>query len=429
MTLPKFSLLLLVGILITTEFTPFISSWLPSIGAFPAGSVMRDLFIMILVVYTLQYLLITRIHLPIMFLILFLVFNTMFVTVLTFASVNFRAAVFGARNLIFPFIVGLSVSANIMYGGMKYDSLKRVIYILGIIGAVLGIMDVISNGTILNALGYRVDYTNLGKDKVSFIVGFLGIRRASGGLGDALNYGYTMALFSVYALSQLLMLTQNKENKRNRNILYILFILGSVAVVLSLTRGAILVLAMGIILFLKKFFSARRRLVTLVIFGCSVYLFISYIGLGTVLYERILQKDVLSAASSSLRLEMAGNSIKAILKEPLGIGLGTQGAGIRYSSKEIIVNTDSYFFTLGLEAGILGFVFLSLFALANLFQFFKYSYKSITKNCRLSVFLVLTYLISGILASSLISPLFAIFFWTIVNTELAITMKSYYIKH
>lgn len=300
---------------------------------------------------------------------------------------------------------------NIRIGAVSPESVKKCIYILGFLAAILGILDVVTDGKILVMLGYRKDYAD--GDLFNLVVEYLGFRRASGGLADSLNYGYTMSLFTVYFLYGLL--TSKDVQKTKIAMKYLLFSLSAVAVVLSLTRGAILVTVIGMILFVFRLGSKRFKLLFLFSFiiGTLTFALSDY---GELLYGRFTDSEKVSAQSSQSRIDMASQSFEVIANNPFGIGLGTQGAGTKFISDDMRVDTDNFFLWVSLESGVVGLMLLFTTAVLNFVICFRSS-RSNKHLFLLCLYMAIAYFLTGMLSSAQVSPLYSILFWVIINVE------------
>lgn len=404
---------LAVALLILNVFAPYVGSWLPPLAGAPAGGIIRDMAIVVFCTSTLLVLLKSKTlpFLQLAYMIMWLWFLA-WIAILVATSGQIGVGILGARNLLLFSLVGLCTSINIQKGTLNYFSIKKCIYILGGIASVLGILDVATNGKVLTLFGYRDDYTGAG-DLFNLVVKYLGFRRASGGLADSLNYGYTMSLFAVYFLYHAI---TTKQLSKSRVILsYLLVFLSSISVILSLTRGAIIVMVLGFIIFIFRYGSWRFKFASLIM--CSVVILaIASSGYGKLLYGRFTDTERASAQSSQSRIDMALNSFDVIKQNPLGIGLGTQGAGTKFINDDMRVNTDNFFLWVMVESGIIGVFLLLATFMINYIICFKYALKNKTVFL-LCAYMLIAYIITGMLSSAQISPLYSILYWVIINIE------------
>jgi O-antigen ligase len=399
-------------------FAPYIGSWLPIEDGAPVGGLLRDLLITVFAACTgLVIIRSPKVTLSQFGYIYFWLFLLFWMTVLAVMLSDINAGILGARNIVLFPLVGFLLFINMDKGTVRYATIINCIYILAGVAAVLGILDVATKGDILLKLGYKPDYA--GGDLYNLVVEYLGIRRASGGLSDALNYGYTMALFAIFILYRLLKYPLPKSSK----IISCLLIGAlSMATILSLTRGAIIVLALGFLIFAFTYGSIKLKivLVSLIFIGSAIIASSEY---GELLYVRFADQEKISAESTQGRITMAEKSIDSISINPLGVGLGTQGAGTKFLNDDTRINTDNYFLWIAVESGVIGLLLLLLTLVANLFICFKCMKKD-KPSCIYFFILVITFILAATLSSAPISPLYAIFFWIIINIESAVNLKS-----
>jgi O-antigen ligase len=409
---------LLIFILIVNMFAPYIGSWLPIEGGAPVGGLLRDLLIAVFAACTALAIIrspkVTLSQFGYIYLWLFLL---SWMTVLAVMLSDINAGILGARNIVLFPLVGFLLFINMDKGTVSYATIINCIYILAGIAAVLGILDVATKGDILLKLGYKPDYA--GGDLFNLVVQYLGIRRASGGLADALNYGYTMALFAIFILYRLLKYPLSKSSKI---ISYLLIGVLSIATILSLTRGAIIVLAIGFLIFAFTYGSIKLKMALVF----SLFIGSTYIAsseYGELLYIRFTDQEKTSAESTQGRITMAEKSIDSILANPLGVGLGTQGAGTKFLNDDARINTDNYFLWIAVESGVIGVLLLLLTLAANFLICFKCMKKDRPSYIYFFI-LSISFILAATLSSAPISPLYAIFFWIIINIESAVNLKS-----
>ncbi|MHB9057055.1 MAG: O-antigen ligase family protein [Paludibacteraceae bacterium] len=408
--------LLIVLLLVLSMFAPYIGSWLPSLAGSPAGGLARDFTILVFIIGTL-FVITKSLKVTLMqasYLIAWSVLSC-WMAILAVTGGQISSGILGARNLIIFPLVGLLVSINIRKSVINYSTVKNCIFVLGGLAAVLGILDVITNGKVLIMLGYNDEYAE--GSLFNLVVEYLGFRRASAGLSDSLNYGYTMSLFAVYFIY---CLTMMKSCSKFKIILVcLLALLSSVAVILSLTRGAILVLIIGIMLFAIRY-GSRRVKIAFAAFIVSLIIVASSTVYSGLLYGRFTDSEKVSERSSQSRIDMAKKSMVVIINNPFGIGLGTQGAGTKYISDDMRVNSDNFFFWILVESGFMGFTLLLVTLILNYIICFRYVRKDKPKLL-LCVYMLIAYVITGMLSAAQISPLYSIFYWIIINIEAANT--------
>ena len=404
---------LVITILVLNVFAPYVGSWLPPLAGSPAGGIIRDLTIVTFASCTFIVVLRSP-KLPLLqvayLIIWFWLFAWMATLVVTGGQIN--AGILGARNLILFPLVGLFALINIQKGTISYNSIKKCIYVLGAIASILVILDVATNGQILVMLGYKKDYAD-GGDLFNLVVEYLGFRRASGGLVDSLNYGYTMSLFSTYFMYGLI--EPNSNSKLKTRMSYLLVLFSSIAVILSLTRGAILVMVIGFMMFVIRCGSVRFKFAFLTLSSIGIFAFAAS-DYGELLYGRFTDSEKISAQSSQSRIDMAINSLDVVIKYPFGIGLGTQGAGTKFISDDMRINTDNFFLWVLVESGVMGLFLLLVASGINYIICFKYAWRN-KPVFLLCTYMLIAYVITGMLSSAQISPLYSLLYWVIINIE------------
>ncbi|MFB2863356.1 O-antigen ligase family protein [Aeromonas sp. MdU4] len=259
-----------------------------------------------------------------------------------------------------------------------------------VIASLVAIADVLSGGEFTLLLGYNPHY---GGDGFSLINQYYDIVRANGGFADALAFGYFMVVGIVLSLSKL-------KNKKS-NYYIMVFVLCLIATFLSITRGAI---AAGVCIFIFYAIRSKRMLILMSFLFCVLTPILSF-KYYDVFVGRFTDSDAGSSQSTQLRYEMAINSINLLAKEPMGIGIGTQGGGNVLSEHDKRINTDNFIFHAFIELGVLGgiayYMFISLqFLLAY-------------NRCNLMTYysMVFLFLVSIMLSSSMQSGLLAVSFW------------------
>jgi O-antigen ligase/polysaccharide polymerase Wzy-like membrane protein len=411
--------ILVITLLFVTMFASYLGSWLPPVGGSPAGGVIRDgLTVAFMAVSLLVILFSERIDILQFVLLSLWALLACWLMVLIVTGGNVGAAILGARNILMFPLIGVLLLLNMVKGNITYVPIKRSLYVVGFIAAMLGVLDFLSNGKIPALLGYRPEYR--GEGATALITAYLGIQRASGGLADSLNYGYTMALFTIYVLYHLLADGQRSAGRLRKFFLSTTILLGGFATIFSLTRGAIIVLLLGMTILLLRHGSWKVHVCYAALL-VSLFVVLLASDYSKVFFGRFLEQDTASAESSRMRVVMAENSLRELRSEPFGVGLGSQGAGAHLLSSDERISTDNYFLWVALESGIPGLCIL----MSALFVNFLICFRKLSwRKSAFTLFLVLaaTFGISGMLSSAPISPIFAVCFWMIVNSEAARTI-------
>ena len=391
----RYPTLLLVALLYISVFSSFIGSWLPSVFGLTSGGVLRDILVVLFIIYSILKVL--RFGKPIEYVALaFYVLFVLLVFLLVITSGNISASILGGRNMLLFLPFGLFVSFLINRGLIDASLVRKNIILVGFIAAFLGVLEVLTDGIILNILGYDPNYT--GSEYFKPVSSYLGFVRATGGISDALIFGYLMAFSSFIVLFQ--MIYKNKPFWINV-FYFVLFVLSFSAMIFAMTRGAFVVFFFGLFLILFFGLNFKNRIILLILSLLICVLFIQT-EYGQAMIVRFFGNEQHSVSSSNYRIYMALDSIKTLIDNPLGIGLGTQGAGMKFLSEDTRINTDNYFFYVMLEVGILGFI---LVFLMNLIQFCLVRK---TSHRYMFLFMFFGYFICGALSSALISPVLSI---------------------
>jgi hypothetical protein len=179
----------------------------------------------------------------------------------------------------------------------------------------------------------------------------------------------------------------------------------TLACMLSLTRGAMISVFLTYMVYML---TLRRFMIMLMVLPIAGY--IIYVSPYADLFlGRFTDSDESSETSSLLRLVMALNSIDFLSQNPMGIGIGTQGAGNVLSDTDNRLNTDNYFFHIFLELGLFfGPVFI-LF----LYKQFSFAFKRI-KSGKFFLSYALLFLVSSALSSSIAFATLGVVYWFVL---------------
>ncbi|WNJ81166.1 O-antigen ligase family protein [Cedecea neteri] len=288
---------------------------------------------------------------------------------------------------------------NELYWNSVLKFLEKLLCTLFIVMSIIAIIDVFSNGTFTLLLGYNPNY---GGDGFQLITRYYDLVRANGGFADALAFGYLMVagfIFFIYRIKN------TKDKMQIINVIGV--VLTSLAVVLSITRGAIIALVVASLFYLYKSRVWVRASVFLL--SVSVVLVISLSDYSGVFMGRFTDSDKGSQTSTNLRYEMALKSIDYLTEHPMGVGLGTQGAGSTLTKIDERVNTDNFIFHSFLELGIVNGSLFILFILSQ----FRIIYVNTKKRREIFFALFSLYIISAAFSSALQSGTLSVIFWII----------------
>jgi hypothetical protein len=393
-------------LLFSIVWSPYISSWLPKINGLPIGPILRDVAILLFyALFILSFLTMRKINLRKSHLYITAVFLLLLISAIVSDNSTFLQIILGLHAfvfypMVFTFLFEYFVNTQKQLcwdGILKF--IEKLLSTLFIVMSVIAIIDVISKGTFTLLLGYDPNY---GGDGFQLITRYYDLVRANGGFADALAFGYLMVagfIFFVYKIKN----TKNKLQVIN----VIGVILTSLAVVLSITRGAIIALVVASLFYLYK--SRVWVRASVFILSMFVVLGISLSDYSDVFMGRFTDSDKGSQTSTNLRYEMAMKSIDYLTEHPMGVGLGTQGAGSTLTKVDERVNTDNFILHGFLELGIFNGGLFILFILSQ----FKIIYAN-TKNRREIFFALFSlYFISAAFSSALQSGTLSVIFWII----------------
>lgn len=389
-------------LIITIALNPYISSWLPNFGGYPAGAFSRLGAIFLFYLSTFAFF----VHANRVNINFFLIGSAgIFLQVLIISIVgghsNFSQVVIGLHAFVFypmVFLCGHTLLENsssktrAQFKGFASWTLACFFFTV----SVVALLDVVTSGKFTLWIGYNPSYGGPG---FSLINRYYDLVRANGGFADALAFGYLMTLgfiffyFMIYSKGKILVGS-------------IGMLLTSSLAWLSLTRGAIIALLFSWFVVFLRSTSVQKLLMVLIAVTGLIGLFI--LGYHEIFLGRFLDTDPGSATSTNLRLTMASNSLNYISDNPLGVGLGTQGAGSILSGSDQRINTDSFFFHSLLELGVVGAPFFFIYLLAQ----FSCIHKSMGNHQAFSC-LVFLFIFSSAFSSAFQAGILSVFFWVV----------------
>jgi hypothetical protein len=348
----------LAGLLAITPFQPFLDFYLPSVGSLYAGSVLRDV---LLVMVSLQWLLrrlftsqgkrswSTVEKLALGYMVLLAIWIP--------AAPSFAGGLFGYRNLV-GFIFLMFAASEIKSQTWRFFVIK-IFLAAAMCSAVLGIAEVVTYRAAFDWIGYDISVA-VGPE-LPATYGFL--VRASGGTGNPLEFGFYMAIAATISAAYL-----TGREPFARWFLWLVLILCILATVLTLARSGILALALGL---LGTGLILRPRRVWL---WMGLLIVIAVVAAqtpaGEILADRLLFTDEPGVQNVTDRLDI-WHRILANPASLLGSGLGTQGAAVgRSGVTSRLVITDNYYGSILLQVGVmpLAIYLLLLACLARLFH-------------------------------------------------------------
>jgi hypothetical protein len=434
------------AVIVSAAFSDFVSSWLPALVGYPAGAIIRDAIALLFIAFA-AFVLVSegrRPHgrwlsgkwtafvgssfAP------FAAFAAWVVVLIPLGPAKVPA-ILAARNLLLYVLVGYAAGVLVRAGRLSPASIIAAVTVVGFVMAGLGILDTVTHGAIVTDLGYRRDYSGVEGSSGILVAGataaFQGFVRASGGISNALVFGYLMAALSVFATWRLHAIVATSSGwGKGAAVFVALGVATGVACVYSLTRGAMLALVVGLVLLLLM--SRHRTILIGAVTTLALAFALTWVGsallstspsgqatdpsnpnpnLIDIVGTRVTSADPLSQESSSLRLDQLRHGIESLVSRPLGTGLGTEGsASTRSNAPGVQQAPDVYALVVALQTGLVG---AALFGLV----FGALIIGSIRRRLRgrdLIVALTGVFAVSSVLSASPDAPVFASIVWILL---------------
>ena len=337
----------LLGTVTIAVLANFLSSWFGLVSGLPFGAVVRDAAFVVLVAAVVHERGRLRISAP-----RALAYCLLAVAVL----VSFRGAptpseIVGARTyLLYPLLL-LPVASQLDID-WRQQTARPLIWILLAL-AVVGLGEVATNGRLLADLGYRPDFAETSTLAASPY--FHGLRRATGGLGNFLEFGLVMSVG--------LILTRAFLRGPARIIASSVFL---AAAFFSWSRLAWVLALLIMVAPIDRFENGRPRIrfSGLVSGGALVLTAVALLmafGPKEIATNRLFAVDRVSQQSDLTRSQQLHQALRIGGRSLIGAGAGTQGAAADRAATptQRIVTDNSYLIWL-LELGWLGVAALTL---------------------------------------------------------------------
>ncbi len=459
----------IVAVVCTATFADYLSSWLPKVGGYPAGAVLRDGVALSFVCLAVAILLRDRSgwsraslaplatgRSPAVAGLAIVPFAVLaaWVLMLVLPSPATVPAVLAARNLLLYTMVGFAAYVLVARRSLSIGVLLGTLTAVGFVAAGMGILDTATHGGIVTTLGYDRDYSGVEGSAGRLISGtsamFQGYVRASGGISNALVFGYLMAAIAVFATWMLERVVIRSGWRSWPALVYVaLGIVAGVACIESLTRGAIIALVFGLLVLIVL--RRSRPILVGAISTVTVALFLTWAGSGlistqppgpaTVLGQsaapsqaaapgqsagpaatagpglidiigtRVTSGDPSSQESSSLRLDQVRRGLESLASRPMGNGLGTEGsASNRSGNAQADLTPDIFVLIVGLQTGIIGAVLYGLIFAAMIL----WAVRGPTQGRALVLAMIGIFGITAVLSSSPDAPVFATTIWILI---------------
>jgi len=438
-----------VAVVGTAAFADYLSSWLPAVRGFPTGAILRDGFAISFVCLAGVVLFEERSRsgpaslaspntrgsgaiarpafLPYMAL-------SVWVLLLVLASPTKVPVLLAARNLLLYTLVGFAAYALFARRSLNERVLLGTLTTVGFVAAGLGILDTATHGGIVTSLGYRPDYSGIEGSASRLIAGasaaFQGYVRASGGISNALVFGYLMAAMAVFGTWMLERAVMRSGWRSRPAMTYLaLGIAAGLACVDSLTRGALIALLIGLLLLAAMRRSRPIFLGSVVTVGMALALTLAtsgiiagssagsgtFLGLLDTVGARVSSSDQASQESTSLRVDQIRAGLQGLVERPMGNGLGTEGAAADRSDKAKVA-PDVFVLIVALQTGIVG---VGLYALIFLVMLISAARRP-TQGNALAVAMIGIFGISAVLSASPDAPAFATTIWILMLAASAV---------
>ncbi len=339
-------------------------------------------------------------------------------------NANRVAAVLAVRNLTLYLFAAAALWVLIAVKQVNQRQVSLAAFSLIAVAAILGIGDTLTHGRVVLALGHTPDYA--GPLGISAIAGaeasIFGLVRASGGISNALVFGYTMAIGTISATW--LAGTAWKRMDRRRLGAGGVATLAAMACVSSLTRGAVVALIVGLVVVVVL---ERRRQVTIVAGVVVLAAALAAIAIPVVAQRdagsiseggseappiviRLGEGDALSEASSQARLADMTAGLAALAEHPMGLGLAVVGSAALRAGVQNPILTDFYWLMVPVQVGILVSAFLAVALLAAALALLLVSRRATAPLVAIGA----AYVIAGLLSGAPDAPVFVGFTSVIV---------------
>lgn len=436
----------LVAVVGTATIADYVSSWFSQVGGFPAGAILRDAVAASFVCLAGAVLLRERsggsraslapgrLHAAARLAFVPFAALAAWVLVLLLPIPATVPAILAAKNLLLYAAVGFAAYVLIARKSLSTGALLGTLTSVGFATAFLGILDAATCGGVVTGLGYRRDYSGIEGSASRLVAGasaaFQGYVRASGGISNALVFGYLMAAIAVFA-TWMFERSVIRSGWRSRAALVHVALgpVAGLACIDSLTRGAMIALGFG--LFLLVVLRRSRAILAGAIFTVVVTAFLAWAGSGSpssqssgwlrILGMRIMSSDATSQESSSLRLGQLHEGLQSLAKRPMGRGLGTEGsASTRSGLAPADLAPDIFVLIVALQTGIIGAGLYGLIFAAMIL----WAVRGPTHSRALVLAMIGIFAISSVLSASPEAPVFATTIWILLLAVSAIPAET-----
>jgi hypothetical protein len=340
----------ILGAVTIAVLANFLSSWFGLVAGLPIGAAVRDVAFVLLVAAAVH----ERRRLPISVARALAYGALVIATIASFHGAPSLSEIVGARTyLLYPLLL-LPVASELNTEWREATG-RLVIWILLAL-ALVGLGEVATSGRLLAELGYRPDYAETSTLAASPY--FHGLRRATGGLGNFLEFGLVMILGLILARAFL---------RGPARVLASAGFLAAAFFSWSRLAWALAVLVMVAPIETFKDGHPRVRFTRLVSGGLLVLAVVGLLmafGPKETATNRLFARDNLSQQSDLTRSHQLQLALRIGGRSLIGAGAGTQGAAADRTGAPAhrIVTDNSYLIWL-LELGWLGVVAILLLSI------------------------------------------------------------------
>lgn len=419
--MPRFTV---PAFVVTSVFADYLSSWFPPVAGFPSGAIIRDFFA-ICVVVAAFLVLVEDTHSnssqtddslawkALRYSQISLAMLVIWAALLLFVAPYFLVAALSLRNIVLYIVAAFASLILIRHRQVSLVSVRATILTVFAIAVALGALDAMTNGSVLQLLHYNPSYAGI--QGVIGVAGgtaaVLGQQRISGGVSDSLVYGYLMASVALYAAHRMA-LSRGRTSGSHLIGYSMLLATAVLTCALTLTRGAVVGLAAGTLVFIV-FRRSRTVVLSVVVVVALAGGLLVLTGVSGLLVTRLLSQDPLSQMSAQLRLNELSLGARLLAQQPLGLGLGTEGgAALRITSQGGLV-ADNYLWIVGLQLGLPG---LAAFALL-VGTWAATALRSARRDAAIIPALITVYCVACVLSGTPDSPVYSVPFWMILVSE------------
>ncbi|MDX2194672.1 MAG: O-antigen ligase family protein [Gemmatimonadales bacterium] len=265
------------------------------------------------------------------------------VVLLALASEDRGIALVGTRNYIL--YAGLLFAVSDL---LRDEAPRRraVQALLGgyLVMTLLAVAEVATNGAALSAIGFDLSYSGAGASRQEAADTFLGRRRATAAVGNALDFGWLCMFAFLLAVAW-------RPTSRAERWLHRATLAGAaVGLVLSLTRSAWLGAAGGLVAMAVLAGDGRARRALLAAAAAAGLALLAFPEAAAV--ERLLNRDISSQRTTSGRLEIYEYAAGFAARNPLGVGIGVQGSANTDIVDPRRFTLDSYYLQMVGDGGV-----------------------------------------------------------------------------